>query len=144
MSTPKPVYEEYEIDLDGALVSQTDLDGNILYANKNFREVSGYTLDELVGQPHSIVRHPDMPRGTFIKMWDTIKSGQVFNGIIKNMRKDGKYYWINLEILPIKEEDGSISNYMSVARAPSRKDIEENEEIYRRILAEELRKEGEG
>jgi aerotaxis receptor len=143
MNTPEPVNEEFVFDLEGALVSQTDLEGNILYANKNFREVSGYTLDELMHQPHSIVRHPDMPRATFVKMWDTIQSGQVFNGIIKNMRKDGTYYWVYLEILPIKEEDGTLSNYMAVARAPSRKDIEENEEIYKRVLAEELRKEGE-
>ena len=137
MGSVTPIDEEYRCDDEDVLVSQTDAEGNITYANKRFRDVSGYSFDELVGKPHSIVRHPDMPRAAFVKMWDMIKSGQVFNGIIKNLRKDGKYYWVDLEILPIKDEEGSITGYIAVARPASRKDIEENEELYARMLKSE-------
>ncbi len=137
MGSVTPIDEEYRCDDEDVLVSQTDKEGNITYANKRFRDVSGYSYDELVGKPHSIVRHPDMPRAVFAKMWDTIQSGQVFNGILKNMRKDGKYYWVDLEILPIKDEEGKITGYIAVARPASRKDIEENEELYARMLESE-------
>ncbi len=137
-----PIDEEYQLEKDAVLVSQTDTNGIITYANKKFREVSGYDYKELVGQPHSIVRHPDMPRATFAKMWDTIRSGQVFNGIIKNLRKDGRYYWVALEILPIKDEKGNITGYIAAARPASRKDVEENEELYGRML-EAQREKGE-
>ncbi len=140
MGKVTPVDEEYQFDNEGVLVSQTDLDGIITYANQKFREVSGYSYDELVGKPHSIVRHPDMPHVTFAKMWDTIKSGQVFNGTIKNMRKDGRYYWVDLEILPIKDDNGQVTTYMAAARPASRKDIEENEELYNRMLEAERHK----
>ena len=139
MENVTPVDEEYSFDSEGVLVSQTDKDGVITYANKRFRDVSGYSYDELIGKPHSIVRHPDMPRATFSKMWETIGSGQVFNGTIKNMRKDGRYYWIDLEILPIKDDEGKITGYIAVARPASRKDIEENEELYRRMIEAEKR-----
>jgi len=134
MGNVMPVDEEYQFDKEGVLVSQTDTEGIITYVNQKFRDVSGYSYEELVGKPHSIVRHPDMPHVTFAKMWDTIKSGQVFNGTIKNMRKDGRYYWVDLEILPIKDEAGNITTYMAAARPASRKDIEENEELYNRML----------
>ncbi len=140
MGNVTPVDEEYHFDDEGVLVSQTDTEGIITYANKRFREISGYSYDELVGKPHSVVRHPDMPHVTFAKMWDTIKSGQVFNGTIKNMRKDGRYYWVDLEILPIKDDEGNVTSYMAAARPASRKDIEENEELYARMLEAERHK----
>ena len=141
MGNVTPVDEEYMFEEEGPMVSQTDTQGRIIYANKKFRQVSGYELDELVGVGHNIVRHPDMPRAVFSKMWDTIKSSQVFNGTIKNMRKDGRYYWVELEILPIKDEDGEILNFMAVARGASRKDIEENKELYERMLETQMREE---
>ncbi len=137
MGSVVPVDEEYRFGDDDILISQTDREGKIVYANKHFRNVSGYDYDELIGRPHSIVRHPDMPHATFAKMWDTIKSGQVFNGVIKNMRKDGKYYWVDLEILPVKNDKGEVTGYIAAARAPSRKDIEENAELYARMLKTE-------
>ncbi|SFV57847.1 Aerotaxis sensor receptor protein [hydrothermal vent metagenome] len=137
MENVAPVDEEYHFDDEGVLVSQTDKEGKFTYVNKRFRDVSGYSYDELVGNSYSIIRHPDMPDAAFAKMWETIESGQVFNGIIKNLRKDGRYYWVNLEILPIKDEDGDITGYISVARPASRKDIEENEKIYKKMLESE-------
>ena len=142
MNDVTPINEKYEFDSEGVLVSQTDLDGNIIYANKKFREVSGYSYDELIGQNHNIIRHPDMPKATFAKMWSTIKSGQVFNGTIKNLRRNGEFYWVELEILPIKDDNGEYISYMAVARAASEKDIAENEDLYNKMLEAE-RNEGE-
>ena len=130
MDKPTPINEEFKIPNDGVIISQTDSNGNIVYVNKKFREVSGYEKDELIGKPHSIVRHPDMPKAVFRKMWDHLNSGQAFNGIIKNLRKDGRYYWIELEIIPLRDENEKISGYISVGREASPKDIVENEESY--------------
>ena len=116
------------------IVSQTDEKGVITYANKAFCEVSGYTVDELVGQPHNIIRHPDMPAAAFERLWSTIQGGQAWNGIVKNMRKDGKYYWVDTEILPIKDKDDNITGYIAARRAASRKDIVDTEEAYRKML----------
>ncbi|NPA66644.1 MAG: PAS domain S-box protein [Epsilonproteobacteria bacterium] len=131
MDKISPINEEYIFDKDAVLISQTDLEGTILFVNQKFQDVSGYSYNELVGKPYNILRHPDMPEEVFEKMWETLKSGQVYNGIIKNLRKDGKYYWIDLEILPIKEENSdTIKTYMAVARKASKKDIEENQLLY--------------
>jgi aerotaxis receptor len=78
-----------------------------------------------------------MPKTVFEKMWSTIKSGQVWNGLIKNLRKDGRYYWVDTEILPIKDADNTITGYIAARRAASRKDIEENKETYRKMLEAE-------
>jgi PAS domain S-box-containing protein len=130
-----PTDEEYIIT-DGVIVSQTDTNGVITYANRLFCEVSGYKVDELVGQPHSIIRHPDMPSAVFAKMWETIKGGQAWNGLVKNLRKDGRFYWVETEILPIKTEDENetITGYIAARKIASRKDIQENEEIYQKML----------
>ena len=143
MGSITPVDEEYMIEGEGALVYQIDTDGVITYANKKFREVSWYDYDDLIGKNEKVLHHPDMPKAVYNKMWDTIKSAQVFNGTIKFLRKDGRYFWVDLEVLPIKEQGSQISNYMAVARAASRKAIEENEELYERMLEAEQRGEGE-
>ena len=124
-----PKDQEYFFDED-VIISQTDAEGIITYVNRVFCKVSGYENKELIGQPHSIVRHPDMPKEIFHKMWKTIQSGQAWNGLIKNLRKDGHYYWINTEILPIKDNNNEITGYIAAKRAASRKDIQENEQAY--------------
>lgn len=128
-----PTDKEYMFN-EGVIVSQTDLDGLILYANRLFTEVSGYKIDELIGQPHSIIRHPDMPAPIFAKMWETIKGGQAWNGLVKNLRKDGSFYWVETEILPIKDENEVVTGYIAARKAASRKDIIENESIYKKML----------
>jgi aerotaxis receptor len=132
-----PIDEEFEIEEEGVLISQTDVDGVITYVNKKFRNVSGYSFEELVGQQHNIVRHPKMPKAIFKKMWETIQSGQVYNGVIKNLRKDGSYYWVEIEILPIKTEEKEVIGYISASRAASKKDIEDSEELYNKMLEDE-------
>jgi len=128
-----PIDEEYFFD-ETAIISQTDLKGVITYANRAFSKVSGYSVSELVGKPHNILRHPDMPKVVFEKMWSTLKAGQVWNGLVKNLRKDGRYYWVDSEILPIKDNDNNITGYIAARKAASRKDIQENQETYKKML----------
>jgi len=132
-----PIDEEYFFD-DKVIISQTDLKGEITYANRAFCEVSGYQVKELVGRPHNIIRHPDMPKAAFEKMWETIKGGQVWNGLVKNLRKDGRYYWVDTEILPVRDDDEKITGYIAARKAASRKDIQEAQETYKKMLEAEL------
>lgn len=128
-----PINEEYVFD-NNVIISQTDLRGVIVYANKTFCEISGYTARELIGKPHNIIRHPDMPKAAFEKMWSAIQGGQAWNGLVKNLRKDGLYYWVETEILPIKDEAGSVTGYIAARKPASRKNIQENEELYKKML----------
>ncbi|WP_297482173.1 PAS domain-containing protein [Sulfurimonas sp.] len=133
MSKVIPKDKEYFFD-DDVIISQTDLKGVITYGNRVFFKVSGYEKDELIGQAHNILRHPDMPKEVFKKMWETIQTGQVWNGLIKNLRKDGLYYWVETEILPIRDENDEVIGYIAARKSASRKDIQENEEIYQKML----------
>ena len=128
-----PVDEEY-MYVGDVIISQTDLKGNITYANRMFCDTSGYRANELNGKPHNIIRHPDMPKAAFEKMWDTIKSGQSWNGIVKNMRKDGLYYWVDTEILPLVDSDDNVTGYIAARKPAARKNIEETKEIYAKML----------
>lgn len=129
-----PINEEYLCE-GNVIISQTDLNGIITYANRMFCETSGYKVDELIGQTHSVVRHPDMPEAVFSKLWETIQSGQVWNGLIKNLRKDGLFYWVDTEILPIIDEEDNVTGYIAARKQASRKDIQENEVLYKKMLA---------
>jgi PAS domain S-box-containing protein len=131
-----PVDEEYIFE-GNMIISQTDLKGFITFANRKFCEVSGYKVDELIGSNHNIIRHPDMPKAAFAKMWSTIKGGQAWNGLVKNLRKDGLYYWVDSEIIPVRNDDGEITGYIAARKVASRKNIEENEELYRKMLETE-------
>ena len=136
MNNVTPVDEEYIFEGD-VIISQTDLEGIITYANRAFCNASGYKVDELIGESHSINRHPDMPKAVFAKMWETIQGGQAWNGIIKNRRKDGHYYWVETEILPTKDENGTITGYIAARKEASRKDILETQETYQKMLEAE-------
>ena len=104
---------EHKLRSDDFLISRTDLRGRITYANPAFVEVSGFTNDELVGAPHNIVRHPDMPAAAFKDLWSCIKGGDVWIGLVKNRRKNGDYYWVRAHVTPISE-DGDIVGFVSV------------------------------
>lgn len=136
MNTITPVDEEYIVKGD-VIISQTDTTGIITYANRAFCAVSGYKADELVGEPHSIIRHPDMPKAAFAKMWETITGGQAWNGLVKNMRKDGLFYWVETEVLPITDEDGAITGFIAARKEASRKNINEIQETYNKMLETE-------
>ncbi len=120
------------------IISETDLKGIITYANRKFCEISGYEKEELIGKPHNIIRHPDMPKEAFAKMWSTIQSGQIWHGLVKNLRKDGKFYWVETEVLPSKNENGEIIRYVAARKVASRKNIEETAEMYRKMKEKEL------
>ncbi len=125
------LYTEIETPYpDGKLiVSTTDLDGVITHANKAFVEMSGYSEEELIGAPHSILRHPDMPPAAFKDLWDTIEKGEKWQGFVKNLRKDGGYYWVKATVIP-NVRNGNIAAYTSVRRKPSRTKVEECIKLY--------------
>ena len=120
------------------IISETDLKGVITYANRKICEISGYTKEELVGKPHNIIRHPDMPKEAFEKVWSTIQGGQIWHGLVKNLRKDGQYYWVETEILPSKDADGNVTGYVAARKAASRKDVQETSEMYKKMKEKEL------
>lgn len=136
MGKVTPIDEEYLFE-GSIIISQTDKQGTITYANRKFCEISGYSTDELIGQPHNIIRHPDMPKDVFEKMWNSISIGHTWNGLIKNMRKDGRYYWVDTEILPIEDDNHHVIGYIAARKAASRKNIQEAEEAYEKMLVEQ-------
>ena len=136
MDRPNPIDEEYFFE-GRAIVSETDLNGIITFANRRFCEISGYSVDELVGKPHSIIRHPDMPKAAFAQLWKTILSGTIWHGLVKNLRKDGKYYWVDTEVSPAYDEHGTLKGYMAARKPASRKNIEETALLYQEMIAKE-------
>jgi len=123
-----PKNEEYIFEGKVA-ISQTDLKGNITFVNRKFSEISGYTVEELIDSNHDIIKHPDVPETTFEKMWKTLKGGQVWNGMLKNLRKDGRYYWVDIEIAPIFDKQERITGYISVSKPSARKNIQDSEKL---------------
>ncbi len=136
MDRPNPIDEEYFFE-GRAIVSETDLKGVITFANRRFCEISGYSVDELVGQPHNIIRHPDMPKAAFAQLWKTILSGTIWHGLVKNLRKDGKYYWVDTEVSPMYDVDGTLKGYMAARKPASRRNIEETEILYKTMIEKE-------
>ncbi len=114
------------------IVSKTDTRGLITYVNKTFLEISGFTEAELIGAPHNIVRHPDMPPAAFKDLWDTLGRGKPWSGLVKNRCKNGDHYWVRANATPIVE-NGTITGYISVRTAPSRAEVEAAERIYRDV-----------
>lgn len=121
------------------IVSKTDTRGRITYANDVFLRVSRYPQSELTGQPHSILRHPGMPRGVFHLLWQTISSGREIFAYIDNVAADGASYWVLAHVTPSFGPDGTIVGYHSNRRLPSRTVIEQVQSLYQRLLrAEEV------
>ena len=126
---------EYPYPSGASLVSTTDLQGRITYCNPAFIEVSGYSRDELLGQPHNLIRHPDMPAEAFRDLWATIASGQPWSGVVVNRRKDGDHYWVLANVTPLVE-DGRVAGYMSVRTCPDRASVDAAVQLYARMRAE--------
>lgn len=123
---------EYQIAEGVSLVSETDLYGNITYANQAFVEVSGYSWEELKGQPHNLIRHPDVPEAVFADLWKTVKAGEPWHQYVKNRRKNGDHYWVEANIAPV-EQNGQVVGYKSVRSTMPRDLIEPVEQAYRDI-----------
>ncbi|GAB3537969.1 PAS domain-containing methyl-accepting chemotaxis protein [Noviherbaspirillum agri] len=121
---------EYPLRDGESIVSKTDLKGRITYVNPCFIEVSGFTEEELIGAPHNIVRHPDMPPEAFADLWRTLKEGTPWTGMVKNRRKNGDYYWVLANVTPIRE-GGRVVGYMSVRIKPDRAQIDAADALYR-------------
>lgn len=124
---------------DEKLISTTDLNSNILHCNDAFIEISGFKKEELIGQPHNIVRHPDMPPLAYQIMWEHLKAGKPWMGLVKNRSKNGDYYWVNAYVTPVTEH-GRVVGYESVRSCPDRKDVKRAEKLYQAINAGKFNK----
>lgn len=129
--TRKVLYSEIETPYpDGKLIVSTTMpDGVISHVNKAFTEMSGYSESELIGAPHYILRHPDMPPAAFKDLWETVLRGEKWQGIVKNLRKDGGYYWVKATVIP-NVRGGQVVGYTSVRRKPSRSKVDACIELY--------------
>mgnify|MGYP003644374371 CR=1 FL=1 len=115
------------------LLSTTTTDSHIKYANKNFCDIAGYTLEELKGNPHNMVRHPDMPKEAFKNLWSFIQAGKPWMGPVKNKCKNGDYYWVNAFVTPIKDSSGKVNEYQSVRTLPERDVIDRTIKVYSQL-----------
>jgi PAS domain S-box-containing protein len=130
---------ERQMREDDFIVSKTDLKGRITYGNRIFIEFSGYSEAELLGAQHNIIRHPDMPRAVFKLLWDTIQAKKECNAYVKNMAKDGSFYWVFANVTPNFDNNGNVSGYFSVRRKPKASGVETVTGLYRAMLQEEQR-----
>lgn len=131
MRENKPItMQEYEVGENATLMSTTDRNSHITYANAAFNEASGFSAEELQGQPHNIVRHPGMPKEAFSDLWRTLKGGEPWTALVKNRRKNGDYYWVRANVVPIVRENIQ-EGYMSVRTKPKREEVEQAEALYK-------------
>ena len=136
-------FEEEGLDAR-ALVTRTNRSGIITFASKAYRDMTKYSKDELIGSAHSIVRHPFMPEAAFKDMWDTIEKGEHWSGLVMNLRKDGKHYWVEVHVDPI-DEDGNvvsdpkkIAGYLAIRREPPKEEVKSAYNLYKNIRKTEL------
>lgn len=128
--------EEYPFPTGETLVSVTDLKGRILYCNEMFAKVSGFTMEELLGQSHNIIRHPEVPEDAFRDLWETIQNGRPWSAVLKNRRKDGSHYWVVANVTPLFDSNGPVG-YMSVRTEATREQIEAADYVLRTMQAEQ-------
>ena len=124
---------EYFLPDGAAIISRTDAKGIITHCNEEFIQASGFTREELIGQAHNLIRHPDMPEEGFRDFWDTIKRGRTWVGMVKNRRKDGSYYWVQASAAPLPDGSG----YCSVRTKARPEDVQEAEALYQRMRSGE-------
>ncbi|PHQ64957.1 MAG: histidine kinase [Sulfurimonas sp.] len=135
MTKPTPLDVEITLDPKRYIVSETDAKGKITYCNDYFMEVAGYSEKELIGSAHNIVRHPDMPKVVFKLLWETISAGKNINAVVKNLAKDGRYYWIFTEFEIRKDTDtGAIIGYHASRKTISKHVIEIIADLYAELL----------
>jgi aerotaxis receptor len=130
---------ETEVPENELIISRTDLRGIITYANETFAQISGYEVDELMGKPHNIVRHPDMPKSVFKELWQSLKEGIKWEGAVKNLRKDGGFYWVWAEISAV-EKDGKVIEYKSMRSPMAQQDKITYQRLYESMKISEENK----
>jgi len=141
MPRPTPINQEIKLDPKRYIVSKTDAKGIITYGNDYFVEVSGYSEAELIGKPHNLIRHPDMPKIVFKMMWDRINKGKNIMAVVKNLAKDGRYYWVVTEFEPKMDPiSGEPVQHTAFRKAAPDKAKEIMQEIYNKLV--EIEKEG--
>jgi PAS domain S-box-containing protein len=138
-TTVRPTGVERTFGDDEIIVSKTDLKGRLTYVNQLFVDISAYAERDLIGQPHSVIRHPDMPRGVFKLLWDTISSGSELFAYVVNLSADGAHYWVLAHVTPTFGTGGEIVGYHSNRRTASRTALDRIEPLYRTLVAEERR-----
>lgn len=129
--------KEIILSKDTMIVSETDLKGNITYANNDFCTIAGYTKEELIGKPQNILRHYDMPKAAFSDLWQTIKKSKTWNGIVKNISRNGDFYWVNATVYSVNKKEGR--RFVSVRIKPTSEEIENATKSYKKLVLEERR-----
>ena len=124
---------------DEIIVTKTDLRGHITYANDVFLRVSAFTEDQALGSPHNVIRHPDMPRGVFSLLWDTLAARKEMFAYVVNLAHDGAHYWVFAHVTPSSDRSGAVVGYHSNRRVPSRQALDRVQPLYRTLVAEERR-----
>jgi len=137
MNRPSPSQNRKSLSPDDFIVSKTDKHGKIIYGNKIFIQISGYDESELIGAPHSILRHPDMPKIVFKLLWDRIQKKEEIFAYVKNLCKDGSYYWVFANATATVDSNGSIRDFHSVRRKPSDKALAVIPAVYEQLLLAE-------
>jgi len=133
-----PTDTERFFDDNEIIVSKTDLKGRMTYVNETFCKIAGYSEEELIGEPHSLIRHPDMPRAVFKLLWDTIQEGREIFAYVKNMSKTGDYYWVLAHVTPSFDGDHKVIGYHSNRRVPDRNIVRNTiVPLYANVLREE-------
>lgn len=132
-----PTGIERTLATEDLIVSKTDLRGHMTYVNRTFVEISRYAEHELIGRPHNLIRHPDMPRSVFKLLWDTIAQGEEVFAYVVNLAADGAHYWVLAHVTPSFDDRGRIVGYHSSRRAPSRRAVEQIAPIYAHVTAVE-------
>lgn len=134
-----PTGREQRLKDDEIIVSKTDPKGKITYINETFLEISGFDEEEVLGQPHSFIRHPEMPRAVFKLLWDTIQTGQEIFAYVINLCKNGDHYWVFAHVTPTFSLNGEIVGFHSNRRAPDPKPLATIQKLYQLLLQEEAR-----
>ncbi len=134
-----PTTNRRNLGAEDFIVSKTDTSGRITYANRIFMSICGFSESDLLNVQHNIIRHPDMPRGVFKLMWNTLKAGDEFLGFAKNICADGSYYWVFANITPDYDKNGKLQGYYSVRRQPPQSALDVLIPVYREMLAIEKR-----
>lgn len=128
--------QEITLEKSTMIVSETDSKGKIIYANSDFCKIAGFTKNELIGQPHNMVRHSDMPKAAFEDLWNTIQQGKTWNGIVKNKTKSGDFYWVNATAYPVIKDNGQ-TTLVSIRIKPTKNEIENAIKLYNELKGKE-------
>ena len=135
----EPINKEQVMRESDFIVSKTDTRGIITYANRIFIEFSKYSEEELIGKQHNIIRHPDMPRGVFKLLWDTLEQEKEIFAYVKNMSKDGSFYWVFANVTPSYDPQGKVIGYYSVRRKPKQESVDICAGLYETMLEAEIK-----